>query len=355
LLKRQTIFRFGNLLRVESAMILFAEVEEWEVEKILDAFGDEAMLIPEALTAKNASVASDARIVSTFIYSTINKEVLDALPRLEMIATRSTGYNHIDLDECQRRGITVSYVPRYGDVTVAEHTFALILALAKKLVPAVDRTRRGEFSFRDLRGFDIAGKTLGLVGTGKIGLNVARIARGFSMNIAAYDKFPNEQAAAELGIVYMPYEDVLRRADVLTFHVPELPETFHMLNQHNIGLLKRSCIVINTARGSVIETRALVRALSEGLVAAAGLDVLEEEPVIREERELVSSLFQQTHNLEAILSGQILLRLNNVLITPHNAFNTNEAVHRILDTSIQNIRSFVVGQPVNLVPMLAPA
>jgi len=334
-------------------MILFTEVEEWEIERILGAFGDEAVMIPEHLTEKNVHIAYDARILSTFIYSVVNKAVLDAMPRLEMIATRSTGYDHIDLDECLRRGITVSCVPRYGDVTVAEHTFALILAIAKKLVPAVDRTRRGEFSFRDLRGFDLAGKTLGLVGTGKIGLNVAKIARGFSMEIAAYDKFPNEQAAAELGIIYLPYDDVLGRADVLTYHVPETPETFHMLNQHNIGLLKPTCIVINTARGSVIETRALVRALSEGLVAGAGLDVLEEEPVVREERELVSSLFQQTHNLEAILSGQILLRLNNVLITPHNAFNTNEAVLRILDTSIENIRSFVVGQPVNLVPVMA--
>ena len=331
-------------------MIVFAEVEEWEIEKILHAFGDEAKLIPEPLTDKNVSVARDARILSTFIYSSIDKNVLDAMPDLRMIATRSTGFEHIDLDECARRGIVLSYVPRYGDVTVAEHTFALILALAKHIVPSVDRTRRGEFSFRGLRGFELAGKTLGIVGTGKIGLNVGRIARGFSMAIAAYDTFPNQQAAAELGMTYVPYDDLLRQADVITYHVPECSETFHMLNQNNIGLLKPNCLVINTARGSVIETRALVRAISEGTVAGAGLDVLEEEPVVREERELVSSLFQQTHNLEAILSGQILLRLNNVLITPHNAFNTDEAVLRILDTTIDNIRSFMGGQPVNLVP-----
>ena len=333
-----------------SSRILFAEVEEWEIERILNAFGDDARLIPEPLSEKNASAARDARILSTFIYSMIDKPVLDAMPDLRMIATRSTGFEHIDLDECARRGIVVSYVPRYGDVTVAEHTFALILALAKHIVESADRTRRGEFDFRGLRGFELAGKTIAIVGAGKIGLNVARIARGFCMAIIAFDKYPNQQAAAELGMAYLPYDDLLRQADVVTYHVPESPETHHMLNENNIGLLKPNCLVINTARGSVIETRALVRAISEGKVRGAGLDVLEEEPVVREERELVSSLFQQKHNLQAILSGQILLRLNNVLITPHNAFNTDEAVLRILDTTISNIQSFVAGQPINLVP-----
>ena len=331
-------------------MIYFYEVERWERGPLLDAFGEEAELIRLAITAENAKDARDCRIVSPFIYSQMNKDLLDQLPELEMIATRSTGFDHIDLDECSRRGITVSYVPRYGDITVAEHTFALILALAKKIVQSIDRTRRGEFNFKGLRGFELYGKTIGIVGTGKIGLNVAGIARGFGMHILGYDKYPNEEAAEKLGIMYVPYEQLLSESDVVTFHVPELPDTYHMLNQSNIGLLKRNCIVINTARGSVIETRALVRALSEDKVAGAGLDVAEEEPVIREERELVSSLFHQTHDLGAILSGQILLRFNNVIITPHNAFNTDEAVQRILETTIENIQSYLQGQPKNEVP-----
>jgi len=334
-------------------MIHFFEVEEWERQPIIDTFGDEAILTTEALTPQRTVECRDCSIISIFIYSKIDKQVLDRIPKLEMIATRSTGYEHIDLDECSRRGITVTNIPRYGDETVAEHTFALILALAKNIVPSVDRTRRGEFSFKGLRGIDITGKTLGIVGTGRIGLNVAKIAKGFSMRLIAYDKYPNRKAADELGISYLDYDDVLKASDVLTYHVPDAPETHHMLNVGNIDLLKENCIVINTSRGAVIETRALVRALSEDKIAGAGLDVVEEEPVIREERELVSSLFQRTHQLEAILSGQILLRFNNVIITPHNAFNTNEAVMRILDTTFENIRSYQAGEVLNEVPVPA--
>jgi len=334
-------------------MIHFFEVEEWERQPIIDVFGDQAILTTEALTPGRTVECRDCSMISIFIYSKIDKQVLDRMPRLEMIATRSTGYEHIDLDECSRRGITVTHIPRYGDETVAEHTFALILALAKNIVPSVDRTRRGEFSFKGLRGIDITGKTLGIIGTGKIGQNVAKIAKGFSMRLIAYDKYPNRKAADELGISYLDYDDVLKASDVLTYHVPDVPETHHMLNVGNISLLKPNCIVINTSRGAVIETRALVRALSEDKIAGAGLDVVEEEPVIREERELVSSLFQRTHQLEAILSGQILLRFNNVIITPHNAFNTNEAVMRILDTTFENIRSYQAGEVVNEVPVPA--
>jgi len=336
-------------------MIRFYEVEKWERQSIIDAFGDEAKLFKYPLTAENADECGDCDVISTFIYSQLDKAALDKLPNLRFIATRSTGFDHIDLDECARRGILVATVPRYGDETVAEHTFALVLALAKKIVPSVDRTRRGDFSFKGLNGFELAGKTLGIVGTGKIGLNVARIGTGFRMNLIAYDKFPNEAAARELGIRYVGYEDLLRQADVITYHVPEVPETHHMLNSGNIGLLKPNCVVINTARGSVIETRALVRALSEGRIGAAGLDVVEEEPVIREERELVSSLFREAHDLGPILSGQILLRFNNVIITPHNAFNTDEAVQRILDTTVENIRSFQRGEPTNVIPSLQHA
>jgi len=332
-------------------MIHFYEVEQWEREPILHAFGDEAKLTARPLTAENAEDARDCNIISTFIYSSLGKDVLDRLPELELIATRSTGFDHIDLDECSRRDITVSHVPHYGSVTVAEHTFALILALAKNIVPSADRTRRGEFTFESLRGSEISGKIIGIVGTGKIGLHVARIARGFNMRIVAYDKYPDEEAAEELGIAYVPYQQLLREADIITFHVPALPDTYHMLNEGNISLLKPNCIVINTARGSVIETRALVKALSENKIAGAGLDVVEEEPIVREERELVSSLFHQTHDLGAILSGQILLRFNNVIITPHNAFNTDEAVHRTLDTTIDNVWSFLEGEPMNVVPL----
>lgn len=233
--------------------------------------------------------------------------------------------------------------------TVAEHVFALLLALSHHLVEAVDRTRRGDFSQQGLTGFDLCGKTMGLIGAGAIGLHAARIARGFGMEVVVYDIAPNEAAAREIGFTYLPFDEVLQRADVLSLHVPANAKTRNMMSEREFSLMKEGAVLINTARGSIVDARALLGALASGKLAAAGLDVLAEEPVIREEAELLRSVFTRKHDLESLLADHILLRLRNVLITPHSAFNTKEAVGRILDTTRANIDAFLKGAPVNLV------
>ncbi len=330
--------------------IVIFEIEPWEREAFA-GLEREHDLVFEAgrLDKHSASKHSDAEIISTFIYSALNREVLSQFPGLKLIATRSTGFDHIDLDICHAGDITVTNVPNYGENTVAEHVFALLLAISHRLVEAVDRTRRGDFTQAGLTGFDLEGKVMGIIGTGNIGRHTARIAKGFGMDVLAYDTRPDEAVAEEVGFEYTSFMDVLGRADVLSLHVPATTETRHMIADREFDAMKDGVVLINTARGSVVDVRSLLRALSRGRVAAAGIDVLPEEPVIREEAELLRSAFSREHDLESLLADHILLRLRNVLITPHSAFNTKEAVRRILDTTRENIEAFIAGRPRHLV------
>jgi D-lactate dehydrogenase len=326
------------------------EVEDWE----RDAFRSlqeehEVVFLNEPLNAANAGRYADADVVSTFIYSNLNRMVLEQFEHLELIATRSTGYDHIDGDYCGEHGIIVSNVPTYGDTTVAEHVFGLLLAISHNLVTAVDRTRRGDFSLQGLQGFDVRGKVLGVVGTGSIGLCVTEIARGFGMEVVAYDIRHNDEAARELGFRYVELDELLAVSDVITLHVPYNPKTHHLISDDAFAKMKDGVVLINTSRGRIVDMRALVRAIGDRKVSAAGLDVLPEEPTIREEAELLRSVFREEHDLQAILADHILLRLRNVIITPHSAFFTREAVQRILKTTVENIVGFAGSQPQNVV------
>jgi D-lactate dehydrogenase len=326
------------------------EVEDWE----RDAFRSlqeehEVVFLNEPLNAANAGGYADADVVSTFIYSNLNRMVLEQFEHLELIATRSTGYDHIDGDYCREHGIIVSNVPTYGDTTVAEHVFGLLLAISHNLVTAVDRTRRGDFSLQGLQGFDVRGKVLGVVGTGSIGLCVTEIARGFGMEVVAYDIRHNDEAARELGFRYVELDELLAVSDVITLHVPYNPKTHHLISDDAFAKMKDGVVLINTSRGRIVDMRALVRAIGDRKVSAAGLDVLPEEPTIREEAELLRSVFREEHDLQAILADHILLRLRNVIITPHSAFFTREAVQRILKTTVENIVGFAGSQPQNVV------
>ena len=326
------------------------EVEPWEQDAfttLLD--GHEVAFFQEPLTAANAAAHAEAEAVSTFIYSSLGAAVLDRLPALKLIATRSTGFDHIDLETCRRRGIAVCNVPTYGDNTVAEHVFALLLAISHRMIDAVDRTRRGDFSPRGLQGFDLEGKTLGVVGTGAIGRHVIRIAQGFGMRVLAYDLRPDAALATAMNFRYVELPQLLGESDVVTLHVPGGAATRHMISTREFETMKPGAVLINTARGEVVDSRALLQALASGRLAAAGLDVLEEEPVIREEAELLRSVVSRERDLETLLADSILMRLRNVVVTPHSAFNTREAVGRILETSCANIAAFAAGRPQNLV------
>ena len=289
-----------------------------------------------------------AEVLSVFIYSRVTDEWLRRMPRLRLIATRSTGFDHIDLNACRRRGITVANVPFYGENTVAEHTFALILALSRRVHQAYFRTIRGNFSFKGLEGFDLKGKTIGIVGTGRIGLHAVRIAKGFGMKVLAYDLNKNGLLAETLGFEYVGFDQLLANSDIISLHAPYRPETHHMLNRGNIRTIKRGALLINTARGGLVETQALVEALDEGILGGAGLDVLEGEDIIVEERQLATQDFPP-ETLKTMLQNHILLNREDVVITPHIGFNSKEAFQRILDTTVANIQAFLAGAPENAI------
>jgi D-lactate dehydrogenase len=326
--------------------VAFSEAEDWQAAYLRERLPEVDARFFEGTAS--AELAAGCEGLSVFVHSRVGREMIEALPDLRWIATRSTGFDHIDLDTCRERGIQVSNVPHYGENTVAEHTLALILALSRKIYQALLRTQRHNFSVEGLRGFDLKGRTLGVVGTGNIGLHVIRMARGFGMRVLAYDVRPQTLLAEVLGFEYVGLDDVFRQADIVTLHVPLRPETHHLVNRERLSLMKPGSLLINTARGEVVDTEALIWALDEGILAGAGLDVLEGEIAMREEsRKLVDASQEQ---LRLAVHNFNLLGRENVAITPHLAFYSQEAEMRILDTTLENVHGFLAGQPVNLVP-----
>lgn len=330
--------------------IAFFEVEPWEkeyLEKNLKSFN--LNFYAEKFSAKNLKEATKANVISTFIYSQVDKKSIEALKNLKYITTRSTGFDHIDLKACQRKNILASNVPTYGENTVAEHTFALILALSRKIYPSLERTKKGDFSLDLLRGFDLKGKTLGVVGVGNIGRHVIRMARGFDMEVIAFDLYPDKKFAKDLAFKYATLDEVFKKSDIVTLHVPYNKATHHLIDQASLKKFKPGCYLINTSRGGICDTSALLKGLHKNIFAGLALDTLEEESFIKEERELLSSVFKKDHNSKTVLENHILLNQPNVIITPHNAFNSQEALQRILDTTIENIKAFAGGKSINLI------
>lgn len=286
--------------------------------------------------------------LSVFIYSHLTREIIQKAKQLKLIATRSTGFDHIDVAFCKKRGITVCNVPFYGENTVAEHTFALILSLSRSIHKAYVRTIKGNFSLEGLQGFDLKGKTLGVVGAGHIGLHVIKMAKGFGMRVVAFDVCRNTFMEEVLGFEYVPLDVLLRGSDIVSLHTPYSAKTHHLINKENIRLFKKGALLINTARGGLVDTTALTWALDNGLLGGAGLDVLEEEELIREEEQLLRKDFP-VEKMKTVLENHILLHRENVVITPHIAFDSREALERILNTTLQNIESFLEGKPQNVV------
>lgn len=300
------------------------------------------------MSEQTAAQVQDVPIISTFIRSPLSRAVLDHLPKLRFIATRSTGYDQIDVAAVKVRGVVVSDVPRYGANTVAEYTFGLMLCLSRKIIQAYERALHGQVSLDGLEGFDLNGKTLGVIGTGSIGVDVVRIARGVGMDVLAYDVKPQPLVAEVLGFAYVPLVDLLRRSDVVSLHVPATPQTHHLMNRERFGLMKHGSSLINTARGDLVDAAALAWALDEGILAGAGLDVVEGEELVAEQERLLATPGAE-EKLRTLLRHHVLLRRENGIITPHAAFYSREALQRILDTTISNIRCFLAGQPENVV------
>jgi D-lactate dehydrogenase len=327
--------------------IAFFEVKNWEKRYLKNKLkGHQPAFYNEPLNPENVRKAKGAEVVSVFIYSKVGKEVLKKLPKLKLIATRSTGFDHINLKECKKRGIVVANVPFYGENTVAEHTFALILALSRNIHKAYVRNLRGDRSIEGLKGFDLKGKTLGVVGAGHIGLHVIRIAKGFGMEVLAYDVKKNKFLAEVLDFKYVPLQELLRKSDIITLHVPYNKFTRHLINRKTIKLIKKGALLINTSRGGVVDTEALIEALDKKILSGAGLDVLEGEELIKEEKQLLYEQ-EKLESLSELVKDHIILSKDNVVFTPHIAFYSQEALERILETTVGNIKAFLEGNPQN--------
>lgn len=302
---------------------------------------------PEPLTTSNAKVFNDIEIACIFLGSRLDAAALHQLPKLRYIVTRSTGFDHIDVAFCTRHGIHVCNVPSYGDPTIAEHTFALLLMIAHHMTEATRRTRAGLFSSDKLRGFDLAGKTIGVVGTGTIGRSVVRIARGFGMNVLANDINPDPSFAREWNARYVSLDQLLSQCDIVSLHIPLTSDTMSMIDESAFARMKNGVVLLNTARGEVIETDALLAALQSGKVAAAGLDVLADEHLLRNTDSRRATLTPtEKRRLEL---NRLLLEHPAVIATPHSAFNTNEALQRINQVALENLIAISEGAPVNLV------
>ncbi|HVQ44486.1 MAG TPA: NAD(P)-dependent oxidoreductase [Candidatus Saccharimonadia bacterium] len=297
-----------------------------------------------------AAEASGAEVISVHVTSQVTAEVMAALPKLKLIACRTTGYDNVDLAYAAAHDIAVVTVPAYGQDTVAEYAFLLMMAVSRRLMLSAHSVRAQTVTPTKLTGHELAGKTLGIIGTGRIGRQAARIARGFSMTVIACDVYPNPAAATELGFTYAPLPEVLAAADYLTLHAPATPETHHLLGAQQFAQMKPGVFIVNTARGSLIDTPALIAALNSGHVAGAGLDVLEGEELLSLPDELtLLSAHELGDDARHVLGIDILRQLPNVLITSHNAYNSFEALGRIRDVTIANIHAWRQGKPQNVV------
>ena len=303
----------------------------------------------ETISLESVKEHPETTHLIVFVYSQVTPEIIEALPNLQAIFTMSTGYDHIDTEACAKRDISIHNVPTYGNITVAEHTFALILTLSRRIYESIQRTNGLNFNPEGLTGFDLARKTLGIIGMGKIGSHVAHIARGFQMNILAYDPYPREGLDTELGFTYVSLESLLSQSDIISLHTAYRPETHHIISSANIETIKPGAYLINTARGPLVETKALLHGLDSGILAGAGLDVLEEECTLREERQVLSQTYQATCDLTTVLHGHMLIKDPRVVVTPHNGFNSVEAIERINQTTVENIIAQLEGELNNIV------
>ncbi|MBP6885919.1 MAG: hydroxyacid dehydrogenase [Candidatus Pacebacteria bacterium] len=295
----------------------------------------------EALSESTTHLAAGAHIVSVFVKSLVDASVLSRLSTVKLIATRSMGVDHIDIAAANARGVHVRNVTTYASHPVAEFTFALLLAVTRRLYHAYNQLRDGSnFDIRGLKGYTLFGKKIGVLGTGRIGKNVISIARGFGMDVLAFDEHPDLSLEHDGAIHYAPLADVVAMSDILTLHVPYTPTTHHLINKETFATMKRGVILVNTSRGEVIDTHALVTALRDGTVWGAGLDVLEGERQLHDEATAVGPDAQNI-DYSLLAANHVLIDMPNVIVTPHIAFETVEAVREIDRATAESIINFI--------------
>lgn len=319
-------------------VISFFEINDIEKETFLNSFKEHTLnFFEDSIQNVNLDEYIDSDIISVFIHSKVNEQTIGNCVNLKLVATRSTGTDHIDFEHLKARDVKVSNVPLYGENTVAEHTFALMLSLSRKIHESYISTTNGNFSTKGLMGFDLKNKTIGIIGGGRIGLHVARMARSFGMHVRVYDINQDNFLSEIINFKYVTLDELFEVSDIISLHVPYNKYTHHMINKESISKMKDGALLINTARGSLIDTNALIDALESKKLYGAGLDVLEGEECLFEENE--ENIFNSPIKCaaEVMIQSKKLIERPNVVITPHNAFNSKEAVERIIDTTISNI------------------
>jgi D-lactate dehydrogenase len=290
------------------------------------------------LEAETVLAAEGAQAVCVFVNDVVNRDVLERLAGsgARLVALRCAGFNNVDLDAAKELGVAITRVPSYSPHAVAEHTIALILALNRKIHRAFNRVRELNFSLSGLVGFDLCGKTAGILGTGKTGRIVGEILRGFRMRVLAFDPYPNQEWAAQNGIEYVEVSTLARESDLITLHAPLTPQTDRIVNKDTLAQMKSGVILINVSRGRLIHTKALIKALKSGHVGGVALDVYEEE----------EGIFFEDLSGEILHDDELarLLTFPNVLVTAHQAFLTHEALSEIARITVENMRRFVGKQ-----------
>jgi D-lactate dehydrogenase len=334
------------------AKMAFFDLEGWEYGMLKQRFeplGHELILESGSLRLDGIGKLSEVEVLSVFVHSKVDRRKLEAMPKLRAIVTRSTGYDHIDLNACKERDVAVYNVPEYGSETVAEYTVMLILMLLRRVGELGLRPSTKYPRFSEVRGWELTGKTVGIVGTGMIGSRVAKLVRAFDARVLAYDVYVNEELVRSYGVRYVDLDTLLSSSDVVTLHVPLTPATRHLINRGNIRKMKRGAILVNTARGGLVETEALIEALDEGLLAGAALDVVEGEWALMGDaaRRFKSA---KAEEIREGLLAYLVSRYPNVIVTPHVAWNTWEAMGRIWERTLNTIDEILKkGTPQNRV------
>lgn len=299
-------------------------------------FSHELIFIKPQLNSETAILASGSTAVSAFVNDCLDEPTLKILAQqgVRLIALRSAGYNHVNIPVAKELGLTVVRVPAYSPYAVAEHTIALMLSLNRKIHRAYTRVREGNFALQGLLGFDMHGRTVGIIGTGKIGVIVARILHGMGCNLLAYDLYPNSEYQ-DLGVRYTELDELFASADIVTLHCPLNAENYHLINTETLAKMKTGVMIVNTSRGGLIDTKAVIQGLKSKQIGSLALDVYEQE----------ANLFFEDLSDEVIQDDifERLLTFPNVIITGHQAFFTEEALMNIAQTTLSNITQFEQG------------
>lgn len=340
--------------------ILFFDVKENEEQALRQTCKEKGLacckecscqLFPQRLDEKTEITPemSEANVISCFTFSRVSAEVLKKFPNLQLIALRSVGFNHIDIDYCKEHNIAVVNSLGYGNVTVAEFAFGLMLDVMRKVTRSYENLKEEQPYADNYMGFELKNRTIGIIGTGAIGAEAVRIANGFGMKILAYDIYPKQELVEKYNVKYLELDELLKAADVISLHAPLTNDNFHLINEQKLSLMKPNAVIINTARGELIDTQALYEALTQGKIFAAGLDVLEAENMLTQPDKTLDFDYLTNDVIRQTLLNDRLLKLHNVVITPHIAYNTQEAQGRILSITMDNISAFFRGKCINSV------